>query len=256
MRLPLLTRATGGVVAGLVAVMGFFAGTVALSAPAHAADGYTFWGYYHSTDGQWVPADTGGADYTPKNGALEGYHWATTTTDPSRPPRTDVTFDDVCAGTEAGDGQKLVAVVIDYGTEQDAPDGETPKQPEGLCAAVPQDANGQQVLDAVADVRIEKGLTCGINGYPASGCSQQVADAQVPESEELVDLALPAAASPSPTAATDAAADEDAGSDSTPTAADQSDEGDDGANWGLAGVAALVAVVAGAGLFVARRRRS
>lgn len=195
---------------------------------AHAETGFTYWGYYHLTDGEWVAAETGAADFTPGEGAFEGYHFATTTTMPDRPPRTDLTFDDVCAGTEAADDQKRVAVALDYGLAEENPAGDEPPANETLCAVVPTDANGQQVLDSVAQVRVQNGLTCGINGYPSTGCSLEVADATPPASEDIVEFAVPA---------------------------DAEEEGaDEGLPWPLIGVGALVLVLVAGGVWVARSR--
>jgi hypothetical protein len=206
-----------------------------VAAPASAAEGYTYWGYYQRADDGWAFSQKGANEVTPDDGTVEGWRFATTVGTQPRPPRTDLTFDEVCAGSEAGDGEKRVAVVLDYGVAEDAPDGEEPPTPEAQCAVVPEDANGQQVLDSVADVRVEDGLTCGINGYPAGACATTVKDATAPESEEPVEFTVP----------TD-------GSDAE-AAADSSQE-QSGAPWALVGVGALVAVLVVAGVIVARRR--
>jgi hypothetical protein len=219
--------AAAGVVAALLGMGVAFT-------PAHAEDGFTYWGYYHLTGGEWVAADTGAAEFTPEDGALEGYHFATTTTMPDRPPRTDLGFDDICAGTEAADGQKRVAIALDYGLAEESPAGDEPPANETLCAVVPTGANGQQVLDAVAEVRVEDGLTCGINGYPSTACSVEVADATLPASEDIVEFAVPAGA----------------GEDS----ADEDSTADDGLPWPLIGVGTLVFVLVAGGVLVARRR--
>jgi hypothetical protein len=207
--------------------------------PAHAEEGYTYWGYYHLTGGEWVAADTGAAEFTPEDGALEGYHFATTTAMPDRPPRTDLTFDDICAGTEAAVDRKRVAVALDYGLAEENQAGDEPPANETLCAVVPTGANGQQVLDAVAQVRVEGGLTCGINGYPSTGCSVTVADATPPASEDIVEFAVPAGA------------DEDTAAQDTGA---QDSAADDGWPWPLIGVGALVLVLVAGGVLVARRR--
>jgi hypothetical protein len=59
---------------------------------------------------------------------------------------------------------------------------------------VPAAANGQQVLDAVADIRTSKGMLCGVDGYPASGCGAPVKNVTATGNEPDVDFALPSAA--------------------------------------------------------------
>ncbi|MPZ94979.1 MAG: hypothetical protein GEU96_08710 [Propionibacteriales bacterium] len=211
---------------------------ITLASPAHAADGFTYWGYYHLADGAWVPADTGPDGFTPEDGSVEGWHFATTAEAPSRPPRTDASFDEVCKGTDAADGEKRVAVLVDFGVAEEAPDGDTPPDPEAYCAVAPADANGQQVLESVAEVRVDDGLTCGIDGYPTTACSVTVADATVPETEEPVEFALPAAA-------TEETATKEAASES---------DGDSDAPWALIGVGALLVVMIAGGAVVAKRR--
>jgi hypothetical protein len=89
-------------------------------------------------------------------------------------------------------------------------------------------------------VRVEGGMTCALDGYPASGCGDPVADADVPTDEEPVAFALAADTDP----------DSDAGG--TSGAAD-----DSGAvsPW-LVAVAALVLLLVIAAVVTARRRKA
>jgi len=222
----LTTRLTTVVLAMLAAL----AGVVAFSAPAQAEPGYTFWGYYHLTAGRWVASSKGADAFTPEDGSVEGFRYATTTeSDFDRPPRALPSFADVCAGTDAANGQKRVALVIDYGTTQDAPEGDTPQQAEAACAVVPAAATAQQALESVEPVRIEKGLVCGIAGFPSAGCATPVKDATVPEDEQPVDLAMP----------------DESGRQGVPMSA----------VLPLVGVGALVVLLGGGAVMLARRRR-
>jgi hypothetical protein len=219
----------------VLTVLAALAATVTTSAPAHAENGFKYWSYYQLTGGEWTAAKKGADGVTPKDGTVEGWHYAITTTKPNRPPRTDATFQDICADTPAEQGQKRVAVAIDYGTAAEANDGETPPQPEAECAVVPDDANGQQVLESVAQVRVEDGLSCAVNGYPATGCGDPVSGVQIPQNEPAVDFALPAEAS--------------GGAQQQSAAAD-----DGGVSWPLLGVGALVVLLAAGAVTLARRR--
>jgi len=212
--------------------------------PAQAADGYKYWNYFHVENGKYVFAQTGPADYQPKDGAVEAYRYGLSSTADGIQPRTEATtysVDDICKGVAAKQGQKLVGVLLDYGTAEDAGSGETPPEPRAACAAVPTQANGQQVLDAVADVRVENQLTCGIDGYPVKGCSVTVKNPPAASTESTVSFTLPKTA-------TDKA---DAGATQ---AAQQTDDG--GFPWTLVLVVVVVLVLAGAGLAVARRGRN
>ena len=160
--------------------------------PAQAESGYRYWGYFHSEAGSssWTFADKGPDDTTPADGSVEGWRFAITVGTSGREPRAAADFDAICGDTALEEGEKRVAVVIDYGLADEAPDGETPPEPRGECAVVPEQASGTQVLASVADVRVKSGLTCGIDGYPASECGPEIKDATVPAKDEPVTLQL------------------------------------------------------------------
>jgi hypothetical protein len=193
---------------------------------------------------KFVFAKTGPADYTPKNGAIEAYRYGLSSTTAGLAPRTGATtytIDDLCAGTTAKTGQKRVGVLIDYGTAADAAAGEHPPKPRGGCAVVPTNANGQQVLGAAADVRTQKSLTCGIDGYPVKTCSVTVKNPPAAAKAQNVAFAMPKKA--------------DKGSSATKSA--QSDAGNSGGfPWALVGVVVLVVVLAAAAFALARRNRT
>lgn len=234
----LLHRTVGAVLSLLLAAVA----TTALAAPAHAEDGYRYWMYFHLQDGAWTFAQTGPADQTPEDGAVEGFRFGVSTPEAGVEPRADlseVSFDTVCAGSEAGDGQKRVAFVLDYGDlDEDAPD------PRADCAVVDEGASTQDALQQVAQVRIEDGLTCALDGYPAAGCGEPVPDADIPADEEPVAFTLPAAAeTDEPGDTTDAAtaAGDDAEGSSTVTA--------------LVVIGAILAVLAMLALVINQRRK-
>ena len=233
-----LRRPAGALTVLLLALL-FVAGT---ARTADAADGYKYWNYFHVEGGKYVFAQTGAADFTPKDGTVEAYRYGLSSTAAGLAPRTDpatYTVEKICKGTKAEQGQKLVGVLLDYGTAADAESGETPPKPRAACAAVPTNANGQQVLDAVADVRVENQLTCGIDGYPVKSCSVTVKNPPAATTEKPVAFALPAAATDT--------------KDSAGTSASDSDNG--GVPWALVGVGAAV-VILGGGAFALSRRGS
>ena len=215
------------------------AGTVATvtATTAQAEDGYRFWGYYQWTNGQWAFSQKGADAYVPADGAVEGWRFALGGAKP-RVPRAAGDFEAICGKTPAETGKKRVAVVVDPGTPEDAAAGETPGQATGTCVVTDPASNGAKILAAVAPVRIEKGLTCGVAGYPAKGCGDQVKNINVPATDAPVTLQIGAsvgsAATPSP--ATDA-------------------EDDGGTPWtGIVIALVVVALLAGGGLVLNRRR--
>jgi len=222
------------------------------AAAAQAATGYRYWNYFHVKAGGYAFATTGPAGYVPKDGSVEAYRYGLSAGPKGLAPRSAAdrySVTDLCAATNAGAGQKRVGVLLDYGTAADAPSGQTPPKPRGACAVVPADANGQQVLDEVSDLRLDKQLVCGIDGYPASGCSVTVKNAPKPAKEQQVSFTLPAKAESSTTA------DGASGGNGSDTASSSQDQNDGGTSWTLVVVVAAVVVLAGAGLLLARRRR-
>ena len=238
--LPLLTLLLAGFV------------SVGTAPAAQAADVYRYWGYYTVTDGAFVAQETGPSGATPKDGDIEGYRYAAPA-DFKNPnlPRADltvVTFDAVCGDKTAAGGDKRVAVLIDYGVDSDAAEGETPPEPEALCAVVPEKFNGLQTLQSVApDLRTQKSsfgpLLCGISGYPATGC----ADVKVSEGSPADGPAVEFTGL--------AGDDTDAGDSSDMSSAADSDSDDSNAPL-LIGLAVLVVAIVAGGVVLQRRNAS
>jgi hypothetical protein len=184
------------VVLTLVALAG---GVVA--APAQAA-AYRYWGYFHLTKGAWAFAQTGPAQAVPADGTVEGWRFAVADESSVRTPRATPTFDALCAGTAVKAGTKRVGLVIDYGRPSDSadgPDGAQPPAAQATCVAVPVKASGSDVLVAAgATLRLDKTLTCAIDGWPATGCGEPVAP--VPAAAASPDTPITIAAPPTSTA--------------------------------------------------------
>jgi hypothetical protein len=221
------------------------AGTVTTT--AQAEDGYRFWGYYQWTNGQWAFAQKGAEGVTPADGSVEGWRYAVGGAKP-RVPRAAGDFAAICEATPAESGKKRVALVIDAGTPADSASGETPPAASGTCVVTDPKATGAKILAAVQPVRIEKGLTCGIGGYPSKGCGDPVKNIQVPATDTPVTLEIGAAVGAATTATPTA----------VPTNASSPAEQDDsGAPWtGIVIAAIVVVALVGGGLTLARRRAS
>jgi hypothetical protein len=233
-----LPRRTVGVLSSLLLAA---LTVVGLSGPAHAEDGYQYWNYFHLENGSWAFSQVGPADYTPKDGTVEAFRYGTSTPSQGIEPRVDleqVNFETVCAGQEAAQGQKRVAVVLDFGVEEGAG---TPPEPRAECAVVDRAATTQQIVGEVAEVRIESSMLCAIDGYPATGCGAPVKNAEIPAEEEPVEFGLPAAAEET----------EATGADNDPAATE-----DDGNTWLLVGLAALVVLLAAVAFVMSRRKRT
>ena len=208
-----------------------------IAAPAQAA-AYRYWGYFQLTNGAWAFAQTGPAQSNPKDGSIEGWRFAVADEKSIRNPRATPAFDTLCANVKAAAGTKRVGLVLDYGRPADSPDSTKPPAPRATCVAVPVKATGSDVLVAAgAKLRLEKGLTCGIDGWPATGCGP------------LVDPVSAAAAAPD-TTITIAAPASTTSKTTTKTA-----DTDSGGSLGLI-LGGLVAALAVGGLGFAAWRRS
>ncbi|WP_234348696.1 SCO2322 family protein [Kitasatospora sp. MY 5-36] len=223
---------------------------LASAAPAQAA-GYRYWSFWRGAEGGgWTYQQQGPSVAVPPDGAVDGWRFALSPDggQDAAKPRTAGSFADICADTPAQEGRKRVAVVLDFGTAEDAGSAagssasgssasgssvsgsstsgssaaSVPEQ-RTACAAVAPRATSAEVLATVAPpLRYDtNGLLCAIAGYPKAGCGDQVGAAGA---------AQPAAGS----------ADQSTGS---------------GPDVGLIAGGALVAVLAGGAVWQARRRR-
>ncbi|MET9427052.1 MULTISPECIES: SCO2322 family protein [unclassified Streptomyces] len=212
---------------------------VALSlaaAPAHAAD-YRYWSFWRSGPGAgWSFATEGPATARPVDGEVNGFRFAVSSDSAtSATPRHAPDFAAVCGDTPREEGTKRVAVVVDFGTAADAPEGSRPPSPDqrAVCARVPEDATSAEALAAVAKpLRYSgDGLLCAISGYPRTGCGEQVAPDRTARGD------VTASARPKPEAK-------------------QQDEAEDGGpSLGLVAGAAAVLALGAAAVVQARRRR-
>ncbi|MFD5907696.1 SCO2322 family protein [Streptomyces massasporeus] len=189
------------------------------------AAGYRYWSFWERDGEQWIYATQGPSLARPSDGDVQGFRFAVSedSANASR-PRGKADFATICARTPAQDGRKRVALVIDFGTPSDAPEGETPPAARTACARVSPDATTAEALAAVAKpLRYDtNALLCAIAGYPEKGCGEQVAQKQSPERGK--------------------------------PAAEQKTPSDDGPSLGLVAGIAVVVVLGGAAIWQVRRR--
>ena len=166
-----------------------------VAAPAQAA-AFRYWGYFHLTNGAWAFAQTGPAQAIPADGAVEGWRFAVADESSTRTPRATPAFAELCTGAATKAGTKRVGLVIDFGRPADSADGTAPPAPQATCVTVPAKASGSDILVAGgATLRLDKALTCAINGWPATGCGDTVAEvsAAAASPDTAVTIAAPKA---------------------------------------------------------------
>ncbi|WP_031103634.1 SCO2322 family protein [Streptomyces sp. NRRL S-146] len=189
------------------------------------AAGYRYWSFWERDGEQWLYATQGPSLARPSDGDVQGFRFAVSEDSANATrPRGKADFATICAKTPAQDGRKRVALVIDFGTPSDAPEGETPPAARTACARVSPDATTAEALAAVAKpLRYDtNALLCAIAGYPEKGCGEQVSQQQTPEHRK--------------------------------PAAEQKSPSDDGPSLGLVAGIAVVVVLGGAAIWQVRRR--
>lgn len=223
----------------LMALAVALAALVGAAPQAHAAN-YVYWSYWQVTAGKWTYYTVGSDQSTPADGSVEGWRWGIDDGTGSRAPRMMPTFEQLCGTTAAQPGMKRVGLVVDFGRDADG-DGTTPPPAAiATCVVAPPAATGTALLAKAGGVRTDKGLTCAIGGYPASGCTVQLASLTDAQKAADTPLAMPTTAPT--TAATTAAV--------AATSASAASGGTSPVLWVL-----LFVLAAGIAYAVARRRR-
>lgn len=206
-----------------------------IALPAEAA-AYRYWTYWQSPGTQtWEFATQGPGTSVPADGTVEG--WSFQVSEESAggdaAPSALPDFDELCGTTAASPDHKRVGLVVDPGRPEFSPAGEATLAPVATCVSVDVDATGYDVVRSVLDVRTEKGLVCGLGGYPQRECAPLLDDAEVSR------IASAAKATP---------AESDAPSTTESAAVD------DGSPVPTLAVTGLIALSVGATLVWARRR--
>ncbi|MFE1799065.1 SCO2322 family protein [Streptomyces sp. NPDC059517] len=222
-------------------VLGVLLAVLGTAGQAQAV-GYRYWSFWDrdSTGGTWVYATQGPSTARPSDGDVQGFRFSVSEDSKhSAKPRGESGFAAICAKTPAREGTKRVALVLDFGTAEDAPAGSAPPDPSPrtACARVDEDATTADALAAVAKpLRYDtNALLCAIAGYPRTGCGEAVSDGAATGGH--------ARTSPPPRAA------------SQPADGDGQGDGDGGPSVGLLTGIAAVAVLAAGALWQSRRRR-
>lgn len=164
-------------VARLVTAAGVFACAVApcVLAPTSASAGtYAYWSYWHETGSGWKYSGCGAyysqGDCVPADGTIEGWRFTVSSEGSALPPRYSSGFAAACGSTPARDGTKRVAVIVDYGTQSDAPQTSVAA---GCARGAPQD-NGGAILAKLHSVASSESFVCRIDSYPKTGCGDYV----------------------------------------------------------------------------------
>ncbi|MDX6275588.1 MAG: hypothetical protein QOJ92_2798 [Frankiales bacterium] len=134
-------------------------------APAADATSYRYWIYWHYTGGSWHYSQVGPRDDRMEDGDVAGWRFGRSAASSSAlNPRRSGDYATLCPGHPTTDDGTQVALVIDYGTEADAPGYPTAT----YCLTLGSHHQGTDALRATGlSLRSDGGsLLCAIHDYP------------------------------------------------------------------------------------------
>jgi hypothetical protein len=165
-------RAFGVIVLALT-VSGLF-----LAPGARAESGYRYWTFWMSEGSDWRFATEGPATTRTNEGDVFGWRFAITTASATEDAQPSISapdaFADACADVPVAAGEHRLAIVIDYGKADQAPAGEVPPANRIECVLALDGSTAAQSLSTIANLRVDQGFVCGVDGYPESECAPVV----------------------------------------------------------------------------------
>ena len=173
-----------------------------LSAVAGAqATAYRYWNFWTQDGDTWSYSPVGPASTNPAEGSAQAWRFDASSPSVAGLAPADsptVVFERACAAVSPIKGSKRVAILIDSGDLELAPQGETPPAPVAYCAVGTLDANGYNLLKNIVELRTDNGFICGISGYPVSECATPVADYVASTPPQLITTHQPAVTADKP----------------------------------------------------------
>jgi hypothetical protein len=162
----------------LISISAIFIALIPISS-ANAETAWRYWSYWQLNDGVWESAMTGPADVKAEDGQVQGWRYITAGIDITADlaPRTDETFESICAGVAAADGIARVAVVVDFGDVtdySDSADAAAVGKTQTACVEVKAGDPSSVLLSSAFETREESGMVCAVNNLPATGCGEEV----------------------------------------------------------------------------------
>jgi hypothetical protein len=138
--------------------------------------GYRYWGYYQAKPGEsnWTTAMTG-PTVEIADGSVEG--WAFTFAGEAintGAPKAAPDFENICGSTAPVAGSKRIALVVEFGPDAIAPEGEIAPKAFDKCVVLPKQATGFDLLTEATEIRSNaSGMVCSIAAFPKKECSEE-----------------------------------------------------------------------------------
>ncbi|WP_067225862.1 SCO2322 family protein [Streptomyces sp. NBRC 109706] len=170
-----MSRGVGRLLLTLVLALGALWPAPSALAEEQAYRYWSFW-TWAADDAEWEYADQGPGTLRPSDGAVVGFRFGVSgEADDRTAPRGETDVARVCGPAAE---EPHVVLVLDFGTEADAPGDAMPPAAREECVGLPSGATVAELLaEAAPPLRYDQaGLLCGIAGYPERGCGEAVAD--------------------------------------------------------------------------------
>ncbi|MDP4804655.1 MAG: SCO2322 family protein [Candidatus Nanopelagicales bacterium] len=149
-----------------------------LAPGARAESGYRYWTFWVSEGENWRFATEGPATTRTSEGDVFGWRFAITTATATKDAQPSISapaaFAKACADVSAPEGEHRLAIVIDYGSADQAPEDEVPPTNRIECVLALDGSTAAQSLSTIANLRVDQGFVCGVDGYPESECAPVV----------------------------------------------------------------------------------
>jgi hypothetical protein len=176
-----------------VVVLALVVSGICLAPGARAEGGYRYWTFWISEGENWRFATEGPATTRTNEADVFGWRFAITTATATKDAQPSIAapdaFAEACADMSAPLGEHRIAIVIDNGSADQAPDGEAPPENRIECVIAADGSTAAQSLSAIANLRVDQGFVCAVDGYPESECAPAV-ELPVLESNELAEPIL------------------------------------------------------------------
>ena len=157
---------------------------------AQAETAWRYWSYWQFNNGTWEMAMTGAADVKVADGQVQGWRYITAGIEVTEEfaPRTNETFETICADVAKQPGVARVAVVVDFGDSTDysnPDDASSDLTSQTACVEINEGDPSSLLLGSNFEVREESGMVCAVNNLPSTGCGEEVEIPAVDEDEPV-----------------------------------------------------------------------
>jgi hypothetical protein len=170
------------VAVALVALFAVF-GMVVSSGATAKAESFTYWSLWVEADGKWAPSQQGASELEVTDQSVLGAKYLESEVEltTSDAPEIRPDYATLCPDLPAAEGQVRVAVILEYGGADLAPEGTNPPGNTTECVTIPEPVTASVALENADSVTADSaGFITAINGYPEGASGASVTPSAVP----------------------------------------------------------------------------